>query len=54
MIKQAVLKQFNGAKYFSMVKLSVLLINPDIAEAHNLKEWYKDMVTMDDINISVL
>lgn len=48
MVKQAVLKQFNGAKYFSMVKFSVLFINPNLEEVHQLKEWYKQLVAMDD------
>jgi len=48
MVKQAVLKQFNGAKYFSMVKFSVLFINPNLAEVHQLKEWYKQLISMDD------
>ncbi|XP_003242847.1 replication protein A 70 kDa DNA-binding subunit isoform X1 [Acyrthosiphon pisum] len=48
MVKQAVLKQFNGAKYFSMVKFSVLFINPNLAEVHQLKEWYKQLIAMDD------
>lgn len=48
MVKQAVLKQFNGTKFFSMVKFSVLFINPNLAEVHQLKEWYKQLVAMDD------
>ncbi|XP_026805866.1 replication protein A 70 kDa DNA-binding subunit-like isoform X1 [Rhopalosiphum maidis] len=48
MVKQAVLKQFNGTKYFSMVKFSVLFINPNVPEAHQLKEWYKELVLMED------
>lgn len=48
MVKKAVLKQFNGTKYFSMVKFSVLFINPSVPEAHQLKEWYKELVLMDD------
>lgn len=48
MVKQAVLKQFNGAKYFSMVKFSVLFINPNLEEVHQLKEWYKQLIAMDD------
>lgn len=47
-VKQAVLKQFNGAKHFSMVKYSVLSINPNTAKALELKEWYKEMITMVD------
>ncbi|XP_027849888.2 replication protein A 70 kDa DNA-binding subunit-like [Aphis gossypii] len=48
MVKKAVLKQFNGTKYFSMVKFSVLFINPSVPEAHQLKEWYKELVLMED------
>lgn len=47
--KQAVLKQFNGVKFFSLVKTSMLLINPDTTEAHNLKDWYKYMVSIGDL-----
>lgn len=47
-VKQAVLKQFDGAKHFSMVKFSVLSVNPNTAEARELKEWYRDMLTMED------
>lgn len=49
MVKQAVLKQFNGVKYFSMIKHSVLLINPDIVEAHKLKEWSTEMIITEDL-----
>lgn len=47
MVKEAVLKQFNGAKYFSMVKSSVLLVNPNTEEARSIKEWYKE--TLNDL-----
>lgn len=46
-VKQAILKQFNGVKHFSMVKFSVLTINPNTVEAHQLKEWYKEEIIMD-------
>jgi len=42
MVNQAVLKQFNGNKYFSMLKSSELLINPDTDKTHELKKWYKE------------
>lgn len=45
-VKQAVIKQFNGVKHFSMVKYSVLLVNPNTTEAHQLEEWYKEMFTI--------
>jgi len=48
MVKQAILKQFNGNKFFSMLKFSVLFINPDVAEVHLLKNWYKELVAMED------
>ena len=48
MVKRAVLKQFNGTKFFSMVKFSVLFINPNLAEAQQLKKWYKELVAMED------
>lgn len=47
--KKAVLKQFKGKKYFSLIKDSVLLVNPSTAEAHKLKQWYKDLVMMEDM-----
>lgn len=47
LVKQAVLKQFNGKKFFSMVKSSVLSINPDTPEAVQLKNWYKN--TLEDL-----
>jgi len=40
-VKQAVLKEFNGYKHFSLLKSSVLTINPVTVEAHELREWYK-------------
>lgn len=49
MVKQAVLKQFNGCKHFSMQKSSVLLINPHTVESNELKKWYKKMVTVDTL-----
>lgn len=48
-VKQAVIKQFNGVKHFSTVKYSVLLVNPNTTEAHQLKEWYKGMFTVEDL-----
>jgi len=42
MVKKVILKQFNGAKFFSMVKSSVLSLNPDTPEANQLKHWYKN------------
>ncbi|XP_025412553.1 replication protein A 70 kDa DNA-binding subunit-like [Sipha flava] len=47
--KKTVLKQFNGKKYFSLIKDSVLFVNPNTAEAHKLKQWYKDLGTMEDL-----
>lgn len=44
MVKQAVLKQFNGIKHFSMIKNSVLSVNPNMDEAQKLKEWYEQFV----------
>lgn len=49
MVKPAVLKEFNGTKHFSMIKTSELLLDPSTDEAHQLKEWYKELITMDDI-----
>jgi len=48
MVKQAVLKQFNGAKYFSMVKFIILFINPNLEEVQQMKKWYKQLIAMDD------
>lgn len=48
-VKQAVLKQFNGLKFFSMLKYSLLLINPNVAEVHQLNKWYKELLAMDNI-----
>lgn len=47
-VKKAVLKQFKGKKYFSLIKNSELLFNPSTAEAHNLKQWYKNLSSMGD------
>lgn len=49
MVKNAVFKQFNGVKYFSMIKKSVLSINPDTGDANQLKRWFKQMVIMNDL-----
>lgn len=45
MVKNVILKEFNGIKHFSMVKLSMLSVNPKTDEARELEEWYTDMVT---------
>lgn len=46
-VNQVILKQFNGVKHFSMLKFSVLNINPNTDEARQLKEWYKEEYMMD-------
>lgn len=48
MVKQVVLKQFNGIKHFSMIKNSVLSVNPNTDEAQQLKKWYEQFLTMED------
>lgn len=48
MVKNAVFKQFNGIKYFSMIKKSILSINPDTAIANQLKKWFRQMVITED------
>lgn len=49
MVKNAVFKEFNRVKYFSMIKKSVLSINPDSVDANQLKKWSKQMVMMKDL-----
>jgi len=53
-IKNAILKQFNGFKHFSMIKCSVLTINPKTVEARQLKEWYKEEFIVDSSLWSVI
>ncbi|XP_050433019.1 replication protein A 70 kDa DNA-binding subunit-like isoform X2 [Adelges cooleyi] len=43
LVKQAILKQFNGVKHFTMQKASTLLINPNTIEARQIKEWYNSL-----------
>lgn len=48
MVKQVVLKQFNGIKHFSTQKNTVLFVNPNTVEAQDLIKWYKEMVNIDN------
>ncbi|VVC34193.1 Replication factor-A protein 1, N-terminal,Nucleic acid-binding, OB-fold,Replication protein [Cinara cedri] len=47
-VKNAVLKQFNGEKYFSLVKFSTITLNPNTDKARELEDWYSNVVSMGD------
>nr|CAD7459617.1 unnamed protein product [Timema tahoe] len=52
-VKAGRINEFGGGRSVSMTQASIMLVNPDIPEAHRLKGWFDNHgVTQETVNIS--
>nr|CAD7409853.1 unnamed protein product [Timema poppensis] len=52
-VKAGRINEFGGGRSVSMTQASIMLVNPDIPEAHRLKGWFDNYgVTQETVNIS--